>query len=470
MLRSGVIARKVGMTRLFMEDGRQVPVTVLQVDALQVVAQRTPERDGYSAVQLGAGAAKARRVSRAMRGHFAAAKVEPKRKVAEFRVAPENMIGVGEEITASHYAEGQFVDVSGVSIGKGFAGAMKRHNFHGLRASHGVSISHRSHGSTGQCQEPGKVFKGKKMAGHMGAARVTTQNLQVVRTDVDRGLIMVKGAVPGAKGGWVSINDAAKKPLPEAAPLPAGLRSNAKAAEETASEETAAEDSAAEDTAAEAAAAEGAAAEATAAEETGTQDTAAADAASGDAAETADSADAAAEDAPAEAASEEAAADAAPAEVAADDTPAEAAEADADGDDKAAPAEAVEADAGGDDKADATPEAAEAAPEESAEAETPAAEAAEGPAKAEDAPAEAAEESAKESAKTEDAPAEAAEESAEEPAKAEEAPAEAADAPADAADESAKADAKAAEGGDGDAEPAKKDAKAEKSAKKDDGS
>ena len=449
MLRSGVIARKVGMTRLFMEDGRQVPVTVLQVDTLQVVAQRTPERDGYSAVQLGAGAAKVRRVSRAMRGHFAAAKVEPKRKVAEFRVAPENMIGVGEEITANHYAEGQFVDVSGVSIGKGFAGAMKRHNFHGLRASHGVSISHRSHGSTGQCQEPGKVFKGKKMAGHMGAARVTTQNLQVVRTDVDRGLIMVKGAVPGAKGGWVSINDAAKKPLPEAAPLPAGLRSNAKAAEETASEETAAEDSAAEDTAAEATAAEDAAAAETAAE-----DTAAADVAAGEAAESADSADAAAEAAPAEAAAEDAPAEAAAEEAATED----------------APAQAAEADAGGDGAADAAPEAAEAAPEESADAAAPAAEAAEEPAKAEDAPAEAAEESAKKPAKTEDAAAEAAEDSAEEPAKAEEAPAEAADAPADAADESAKADAKAAEGGDGDAEPAKKDAKAEKSEKKDDGS
>ena len=197
MLRSGVIAKKVGMTRLFMEDGRQVPVTVLQLDKLQVVAQRTPEAHGYAAVQLGAGTAKAKRTSKAMRGHFAAAKVEPKRKVAEFRVAPEAMIEVGEEITANHYFEGQFVDVCGTSIGKGFAGAMKRHNFGGLRASHGVSISHRSHGSTGQCQDPGKVFKGKKMAGHMGAARVTTQNLQVVKTDADRGLIMIKGAVPG---------------------------------------------------------------------------------------------------------------------------------------------------------------------------------------------------------------------------------------------------------------------------------
>jgi large subunit ribosomal protein L3 len=245
MLRSGVIAKKVGMTRLFMEDGKQVPVTVLQLDKLQVVAQRTPEKDGYSAVQLGAGTAKAKRTSQAMRGHFAVAKVEPKRKVAEFRVAPENLINVGEEITADHYFEGQFVDVSGTSIGKGFAGAMKRHNFGGLRASHGVSISHRSHGSTGQCQDPGKVFKGKKMAGHMGAVRVTTQNLQVVRTDAERGLIMIKGAVPGSKGGWVTIKDAVKKPFPENAILPAALKSAAeeaaKAAEEAALKEAEAE-------------------------------------------------------------------------------------------------------------------------------------------------------------------------------------------------------------------------------------
>ena len=230
MLRSGVIAKKVGMTRLFLEDGKQVPVTVLQLDKLQVVAQRTPEKDGYTAVQLGAGTAKAKRTTQAMRGHFAAAKVEPKRKIAEFRVAPEAMINVGEEITADHYFEGQFVDVSGTSIGKGFAGAMKRHNFGGLRASHGVSISHRSHGSTGQCQDPGKVFKGKKMAGHMGAVRVTTQNLQVVKTDADRGLIMIKGAVPGSKGGWVTIKDAVKKPFPENAILPAALRSAAEEA------------------------------------------------------------------------------------------------------------------------------------------------------------------------------------------------------------------------------------------------
>ncbi len=225
MLRSGVIAKKIGMTRLFLEDGRQVPVTVLQLDNLQVVAQRTVETDGYTAVQLGAGTAKVKRTSKAMRGHFAAAKVEPKRKVAEFRVSPENMIAVGEEIVATHYNDGQFVDVSGISIGKGFAGVMKRHNFGGLRASHGVSVSHRSHGSVGQCQDPGRIFKGKKMAGHMGAARVTTQNLQVVRTDLDRGLIMVKGAVPGSKGGWVTVKDAVKKPTPQNLVTPAALKS-----------------------------------------------------------------------------------------------------------------------------------------------------------------------------------------------------------------------------------------------------
>ncbi|MBF9047924.1 50S ribosomal protein L3 [Rhodobacterales bacterium LSUCC0031] len=240
MLRSGIIAKKLGMTRLFMEDGRQVPVTVLQLDNLQVVAQRTSERDGYTAVQLGAGTAKVKRVTAPMRGHFAAANVAPKRKLVEFRVDAENMLPVGEEIIADHYFAGQFVDVTGTSIGKGFAGAMKRHNFGGLRASHGVSISHRSHGSTGQCQDPGKVFKGKKMAGHMGAARVTTQNLQVVRTDSDRGLIMVKGAVPGSKGGWVTVKDAVKKPFPEAAVLPAALRSAANAAEEAAAAEAAA--------------------------------------------------------------------------------------------------------------------------------------------------------------------------------------------------------------------------------------
>ncbi len=260
MLRSGIIARKVGMTRIFQEDGKQVPVTVLQLDKLQVVAQRTPEKDGYAAVQLGAGTAKAKRVSAPMRGHFAAAKVEPKRKIAEFRVAPENLIGVGEEITADHYFEGQFVDVSGTSIGKGFAGAMKRHNFGGLRASHGVSISHRSHGSTGQCQDPGRVFKGKKMAGHMGAARVTTQNLQVIKTDAERGLIMVKGAVPGAKGGWVTVKDAVKKPTPENVIYPAALKSAAEEAAKAAAEAAAAAEAEAK-AAEEAAAAEAAAAE-----------------------------------------------------------------------------------------------------------------------------------------------------------------------------------------------------------------
>ena len=236
MLRSGVIAKKVGMTRLVLEDGRQVPVTVLQLDGLQVVAQRTTDKDGYTAVQLGAGTAKVKRVSKPMRGHFAVANVAPKRKLVEFRVAPENLISVGEEITADHYFAGQFVDVSGTSIGKGFAGAMKRHNFGGLRASHGVSISHRSHGSTGQCQDPGKVWKGKKMAGHMGAVRVTTQNLQVVKTDAERGLIMVKGAVPGSKGGWVTIKDAVKKPFPDNAILPAALKSAAEEARRLAEE------------------------------------------------------------------------------------------------------------------------------------------------------------------------------------------------------------------------------------------
>jgi len=229
-MRSGVIARKLGMTRLFLEDGKQVPVTVLQLDGVQVVAQRTADKDGYTAVQLGAGAAKATRTTAPMRGHFAKASVAPKRKLAEFRVSPENLIEVGAEISAEHYVPGQFVDIAGTTIGKGFQGVMKRHNFGGLRASHGVSISHRSHGSTGQCQDPGKVFKGKKMAGHMGAVRVTTQNLQVVRTDAERGLVMVKGAVPGSRGGWVTVKDAVKKPAHADVPKPAALRAAAAAA------------------------------------------------------------------------------------------------------------------------------------------------------------------------------------------------------------------------------------------------
>ncbi|MFA3919821.1 50S ribosomal protein L3 [Ruegeria hyattellae] len=237
-MRSGIIAKKVGMTRLFQEDGKQIPVTVLQLDGLQVVAQRTTEKDGYTAVQLGVGSPKVKRVSKAMRGHYAASKVEPKRKLVEFRVEEDGLIDVGAEISAEHFLEGQKVDVTGTSIGKGFAGAMKRHNFSGLRASHGVSISHRSHGSTGQCQDPGKVFKGKKMAGHMGAARVTTQNLEVVKTDADRGLLMIKGAVPGSKGGWVTVKDAVKKKAPEGLPFPAAVKS---AASEAPAEEAPAE-------------------------------------------------------------------------------------------------------------------------------------------------------------------------------------------------------------------------------------
>ena len=253
-MRTGVIAKKLGMTRLFLEDGRQVPVTVLHLDNLQVIDQRTADRDGSVAVQLGAGDAKAKRVSAPMRGHFAKAGVAPKRKIAEFRVSEENLVPVGEEIVADHYFAGQFVDIAGTSIGKGFAGAMKRHNFGGLRASHGVSVSHRSHGSTGQCQDPGKVFKGKKMAGHLGAVRVTTQNLQVVRTDSDRGLIMVKGSVPGSKGGWVTIKDAVKKALPETLVTPAATRSKLKEAQRVAEEAAAA--AAAEEEAARKAAAE----------------------------------------------------------------------------------------------------------------------------------------------------------------------------------------------------------------------
>ncbi len=225
-MRSGVIAQKVGMTRIYNEAGEHVPVTVLRLDNCQVVAHRTAEKNGYTALQLGVGAAKVKNTNRAMRGHFAVAKVEPKRKLAEFRVSEENMIEVGAELTADHFLDGQFVDVTGTSIGKGFAGAMKRHNFGGGRASHGVSISHRAHGSTGQCQDPGKVFKGKKMAGHLGAERVTTQNLKVVRTDVERGLIMVEGSVPGSKGGWILVRDAIKKSLPENVPMPGAFRQN----------------------------------------------------------------------------------------------------------------------------------------------------------------------------------------------------------------------------------------------------
>jgi large subunit ribosomal protein L3 len=210
-MRSGLIAQKLGMTRLFQADGTNVPVTVLGLQNCQVVGQRTQDKNGYVALQLGAGAVKAKTLTKADRGQFAVAKVEPKRELVEFRVDADNLIEVGATMQADHFEIGQRVDVTGTSIGKGFAGAMKRHNFGGLRASHGVSVSHRSHGSTGQRQDPGKVFKGKKMAGHMGDRRVTTQNIRVVKTDVERGLIMVEGAVPGAKGGWLVIRDAVKK-------------------------------------------------------------------------------------------------------------------------------------------------------------------------------------------------------------------------------------------------------------------
>ena len=222
-MRSGVIAQKLGMTRVFAE-GRQVPVTVLRVDGCMVVGQLTQEKNGYTALQLGAGRAKVKNVTQPMRGHFARAAVEPRRHVAEFRVSAENLIDVGAELTADHFIAGQRVDVVGTSIGKGFAGVMKRYNFGGLRASHGVSVTHRSQGSTGQRQDPGKVFKGKKMAGHMGDRRVTTQNLEVVRTDAERGLILVKGVVPGAKGSWIYVRDAVKRAQPEGLPFPGALR------------------------------------------------------------------------------------------------------------------------------------------------------------------------------------------------------------------------------------------------------
>ncbi len=209
-MRSGVIAQKVGMTRVYNDAGEHIPVTVLRLDNVQVVAQRTTEKNGYVAVQLGAGQAKVKNTSKAMRGNFAAASVEPKAKLVEFRVSEENLIDVGTQLTAGHFAAGQLVDVTGTTIGKGFAGAIKRHNFGGLRATHGVSVSHRSHGSTGSNQDPGRVWKGKRMAGHMGQTRVTTQNLEVVSTDEDRGLILVKGAVPGSKGSWIIVRDAVK--------------------------------------------------------------------------------------------------------------------------------------------------------------------------------------------------------------------------------------------------------------------
>jgi large subunit ribosomal protein L3 len=226
-MRTGVIAKKVGMTRLFQPDGRHVPVTVLALEGCQVVAHRTDDRDGYTAVQLGAGTIKVKNVNQAQRGAFAKAEVEPKRKLVEFRVEADGLVPVGSVISAEHFIAGQMVDVTGTSIGKGFAGVMKRWNFGGLRATHGVSVSHRSHGSTGNRQDPGKVFKNKKMAGHMGAERVTQQNLEVVQTDAERGLIYIRGSVPGHKEGWVLVKDAAKIARPSDAPFPAAVKSTA---------------------------------------------------------------------------------------------------------------------------------------------------------------------------------------------------------------------------------------------------
>src|ERR1700731_4542017 len=230
-MRSGVIAQKLGMTRVFTGAGEHVPVTVLKLDGCQVVAHRTMDRNGYTAVQLGIGRAKVKNVSKAERGHFAVAKVEPKMKLAEFRVEEDALLPVGAEITADHFVVGQYVDVTGTSTGKGFAGPMKRWNFAGLRASHGVSASHRSHGSTGGRQDPGKTFKNKKMAGHMGVERVTTLNLKVMQTDVERGLILVEGAVPGVKGGWIMVRDAVKKKLPAGVPKPGKFKLAGAAAE-----------------------------------------------------------------------------------------------------------------------------------------------------------------------------------------------------------------------------------------------
>jgi len=229
-MRTGLIAEKVGMTRVFDAEGAHVPVTVLKMDGCQVVAVRTAEKDGYTAVQLGLGKAKVKNVSQPNRGHFAKAKVEPKRRLVEFRVSADALLDVGAELSATHFLPGQYVDVTANSIGKGFAGVMKRHNFGGLRATHGVSVSHRSHGSTGNRQDPGRTFPGKLMAGHMGAARVTTQNLKIVSVDAERGLILVQGSVPGAAGGYVLVADAKKRSAPKDLPFPGGIKAAADAA------------------------------------------------------------------------------------------------------------------------------------------------------------------------------------------------------------------------------------------------
>jgi large subunit ribosomal protein L3 len=241
-MRTGVIAQKIGMTRLFTDGGEHVPVTVLRLAQCQVIAHRNKDKDGYVALQLGSGTRKVKNVSKAERGRFAVAKVEPKRKIAEFRVDEKGLIPVGAEITADHFVVGQFVDVTGTSTGKGFAGGMKRWNFGGLRATHGVSVSHRSIGSTGGRQDPGKTFKNKKMPGHMGVDRVTTLNLKVMQTDVERGLILVEGAVPGGKGGWITVRDAVKKALPKEAPQPGKFKGPTSAeADKPAAEEPAKE-------------------------------------------------------------------------------------------------------------------------------------------------------------------------------------------------------------------------------------
>ena len=238
-MRTGLIAEKVGMTRVFDAEGAHVPVTVLKMEGCQVVAVRTAEKDGYTAVQLGIGKVKVKNVTKPMRGHFAKAKVEPKRRLVEFRVSADALLEVGAELSAEHFQPGQFVDVTANSIGKGFAGVMKRHNFGGLRATHGVSVSHRSHGSTGNRQDPGRTFPGKKMAGHLGDERVTTQNLKIVSVDAERGLIMIRGSVPGANGGYVLVRDAKKRMAPKDLPFPAAIRAGAAA--DAAAEQPAAE-------------------------------------------------------------------------------------------------------------------------------------------------------------------------------------------------------------------------------------
>ncbi len=239
-MRTGIIVRKIGMTQIYDQDGRQLPVTVLKNESCEVVGARTVEQNGYDAVQIGAGRAKAKNVAKPQRAVYQKAGVEPKRTLAEFRVEADEMVEVGSKLSAAHFVAGQLVDATAQSIGKGFAGAMKRHNFSGLRASHGVSVSHRSHGSTGQCQDPGKVFKGKKMAGHMGAHQVTVQNLEIVKVDEELEVLFVKGAVPGARGSWVQLRDAVKRAAPKEAPRPAGLigANQAKQEKEQEAEET----------------------------------------------------------------------------------------------------------------------------------------------------------------------------------------------------------------------------------------